>query len=78
MTPKEWVIKNYGEKWLDRSFCWESGDVIDAMEEYGKQQWNEAIDACILKGKNGFYTTKDGSISERILIDIEELKKLKK
>ena len=39
---------------------------------------NEAIDYCILKGKKGFYTTKEGGISERILIDVEELKKLMK
>ena len=76
MTAEEYIQQQYGENWLRVE--WSAGDVVDAMEEYGKQQWNEAIDACILKGKNGFYTTKEGSISERILIDIEELKKLKK
>ena len=62
-----WVKDNVGTKYIREDVALKAIDIA----------WNEAIDACILKGKNGFYTTKEG-VSDRILIDVEELKKLKK
>ena len=65
---RRWIKDNVGTEYIREDVALKAIDIA----------WNEAIDACILKGKNGFYTTKEGGISERILIDIEELKKLKK
>lgn len=44
MTAEEYITQNFGESWLKND--WQSGDVIDALEEYGKhcaeQAWREA------------------------------------
>ena len=45
MTAKEYIVQEYGESWLNHE--WSAGDVIDALEEYGKycadQAWNDAL-----------------------------------
>lgn len=44
MTAEEYIKKEYGDGWLIHE--WQSGDVIDAMQEYGKycaeQAWYHA------------------------------------
>lgn len=61
MTAKERILQNYGEAWLDKSFQWESSDVIDAMEEYAALKAKELYTAediqsfYIWANANGFY-----------------------
>ena len=43
MTPEEYIKNKWGEEWL--KFSWVAGDVVDALDDYGKQQWNAALDA---------------------------------
>mgnify|MGYP000941621257 CR=1 FL=1 len=68
MTAKEYIKTEWGEAWLRHE--WQPEDVESAMIEYGKQQWNEAIDDI----KNIMFSNrKDGDILT--CDDIEKLKK---
>ena len=45
MTAEEYIKQQYGETWLRTE--WSAGDVIDALDDYGRycseEAWKEAI-----------------------------------
>ena len=57
-TPEDVINRFINEE--NVKFNQERDDwVIEAMEEYGKQQWNEAIESASLEIDNHFKVTKD-------------------
>ena len=56
-TPEE-ILEKYTE-WQGEKAVRTEENMLDAMEEYGKQQWNEAINAATINAE-GYYYDEEG------------------
>lgn len=82
MTAKELIEQTYWVRSGQASYP-TMKEVIKKMEEYGKQQWNEAIDAAVenAKAKGVIEELKDPMLYTKYIhyvIDKESILKLKK
>jgi len=74
MTPEE-IIKKVTCNGMREST---EARVIKALEEYGKQQWNEAIDAVAENAEVKKIESPHGEWLDEWVIDTESILKLKK